>query len=81
MTQTTKPGSKPKAKKPTRRPKISTTDNLIRLLSRAAGSTMDEILAEVKVQRHTARAMISTLRTKRDIRIDLVDGRYKIIED
>jgi biotin operon repressor len=87
MKTTTKTRASAKAKKPTTKAKptktkkITTTDTLNRMLDRANGASMDDLVVELGLQRHTIRAMISTARKKRGIEIKLAEGRYRAITD
>lgn len=72
---TTKPvAPKPDEVDDTKR--VTQPDRLEALLRNEGGVTMVEITGALGVLPHTARAMISGLRKKRGLTVELRDGRY-----
>jgi predicted transcriptional regulator of viral defense system len=58
--------------------KLTQPDRLEAMLRTEGGVTMLEITGALGVQAHSARAMISGLRKKRQLDIELADGKYRV---
>lgn len=81
-TTSKKPAKTPKAEKSAKAPRIANGDKMAELAAQPNGFSLDEVVAKLGVQPHTARAMISVeLRTKRKMNVvlDRVAGRYRIL--
>lgn len=60
------------------RPKVRKADQLIELLSRPGGASMDELVAHFGTQPHSIRAMISITTRERGMKSVLESGRYRL---
>lgn len=77
-----KPAKTSKAEEPAKAPRITNGDKVAELAAQPNGFSLDEVVAKLGVQPHTARAMISVeLRTKRKMNVvlDRVAGKYRIL--
>ena len=69
------------AENPAKVPRVTNGDKMAELAAQPDGFTIEEVVAKLGVQRHTARAIISVeLRTKRKMNfvLDRKIGRYRI---
>lgn len=53
-------------------------DLLIKMLSRAKGATLDEVIDTFGIKKNSAYARISVETRKRGLHVEHVDGRYRI---
>lgn len=63
------------------KPKPTKAQTLVDLISRPNGATIDELMKSTGWQKHTCRAVISTEKKKRELKIELIEGRYKLVQD
>lgn len=52
-------------------------DTIIRMLTRDGGASIAELIAEMGIQPHTIRALISTTKRARGLTVELKEGRYR----
>jgi hypothetical protein len=60
------------------KPRATKRERFDEMLRRPEGVALDEITGALKVQPHSARAMISVARKRLGKEIELVDGRYRL---